>query len=731
MIYRASVEIGGRELTIETGRLAKQANGAALIRYGDTVIMATACAATKPRENASFLPLTVDYREYTYAAGKFPGGFHKREGRPSEKEILTSRLIDRPLRPLFPEGYFRDTQIVALVFSADGVNDPDTMSICGASAALYLSDIPFTTPIAGVRMGYVDNQHVVNPTPAQLAASRLNLVVAGSEDALVMVEAAAKEVSEEVLLESLLLAHEQIRKIIGLIKHLAQQKQPVKPVVEPPVMPAEAVAEVRQAVADKILAALYTPGKLASERAMGAVKDELLGAISEEEKEKKVLFGGIFEKLKEEIFREEILVKGTRPDRRGTEEIRPIDIEVGVMPRTHGSALFTRGETQALVTATLGTPEDTQIMDTLDGESEKTFMVHYNFPPFSVGEVAFLRGPGRREIGHGALAEKALKAMAPAEEQFPYTIRVVSDILESNGSSSMATVCGGSLALMDAGVPIPKHIAGVAMGLIKEGDRYAVLTDIAGFEDHYGDMDFKVAGTVDGVTALQMDIKITGITPEIMKQALDQAKRGRMYILGKMNAVLAKPRENLAANAPRLHTMEIAVHRIKDLIGPGGKNIKAIVLATGAKIDIEDDGKVKIYASDEQSAQDAIRRINELCEEAEIGKVYTGRVTRLETYGAFVEIFPGTEGLMHISEVAHQRTHDIRDVVNVGDEIQVKVLGIEPPNKIRLSMKALQEPPAGMEESGSSESHGHHREHRDRREGHGDRDRGPRGPRRH
>jgi polyribonucleotide nucleotidyltransferase len=715
-------------LTIETGRLAKQANGAVMIRYGDTVIMATACAATKPRENASFLPLTVDYREYTYAAGKFPGGFHKREGRPSEKEILTSRLIDRPLRPLFPEGYYRDTQIVALVFSADGVNDPDTISICGASAALYLSDIPFTTPIAGVRMAYNDGQHVVNPTPAQLETSRLNLVVAGSADAIVMVEAAAKEVSEEILLESLLLAHEQIRKIIGLIQDLYAQKQPVKPVVEKPAVPDEVVAEIRQAVTDKILGALYTSGKLASERAMDAVKDELVSAIPDEEKEKRALYGGVFERLKEEIFREEILAKGMRPDRRGPEVIRPIDIEVGVMPRTHGSALFTRGETQALVTATLGTPEDTQIMDTLDGESEKTFMVHYNFPPFSVGEVAFLRGPGRREIGHGALAEKALKAMAPGEEQFPYTIRVVSDILESNGSSSMATVCGGSLALMDAGVPLPKHIAGVAMGLIKEGDRYAILTDIAGFEDHYGDMDFKVAGTVDGVTALQMDIKITGITPEIMKQALDQAKRGRLYILDKMNAVLAKPRENLAANAPRLHVMEIAVHRIKDLIGPGGKNIKAIVVATGAKIDIEDDGKVKIYASDEQSAQNAIRRINELCEEAEIGKVYTGRVTRLETYGAFVEIFPGTEGLMHISEVAHQRTRDIRDVVNVGDEIQVKVLGIEPPNKIRLSMKALQEPPPGQpaEEEGAGEGRGQHRERRERRDGHGDRPRGPR-----
>ena len=727
-MFRATVEIGGKELIIETGRLAKQANGSALVRYGDTVVLATACAQTKPRENADFLPLTVDYREYTYAAGKFPGGFHKREGRPSEKEILTSRQIDRPIRPLFPEGYFHETQVIALVFSADGVNDPDILSITGASTALYLSDIPFVTPVGAVRMGYVDGQLVVNPTTDMMDRTLLNLVVVASEEAIVMVEAGAKEVSEELLLEALRIAHQEIKKLVGLQKQLYAQKNPVKWTIPPIELPADLSAEIREKCAAKILDALYAPGKLNSERRMKAVKEEFLTAIPEEETEKRRHAGMIFERLKEELFRTELLEKRTRPDKRSTEQIRPIDIEVGLMPRTHGSALFTRGETQALVTITLGTPDDIQIMDTLDGESSKAFMVHYNFPPFSVGEVSFLRGPGRREIGHGALAERAIRTVIPTDEQFPYTIRVVSDILESNGSSSMATVCGGSLALMDAGVPIPKHIAGVAMGLIKEGDRYAILTDIAGFEDHYGDMDFKVAGTADGVTALQMDIKITGITPEIMKEALDQAHRGRMFLLEKMNAAIAQPRASLSENAPRLYKLEIAVHRIKDLIGPGGKNIKAIVDATKAKIDIENDGTVKIYALDEASAQDAIRRINELCEEAEVGKTYHGRVTRLETYGAFVEIIPGTEGLLHISEVSHRRIADIRDELKLGDEILVKVLGIEPPNKIRLSMKALQEPPPGGDERDRGhDSHGGHDRRGDRDHRGGDRDhRGPR-----
>jgi polyribonucleotide nucleotidyltransferase len=725
-MVRTSVEIGGKELIVETGRLAKQANGSALVRYGDTVVLATACAQTKPRENADFLPLTVDYREYTYAAGKFPGGFHKREGRPSEKEILTSRLIDRPIRPLFPEGYYHETQVIALVFSADGMNDPDILSITGASTALYLSDLPFVTPIGAVRVGYVDGQLVVNPTTDLIARCLLNLVVVASEEAIVMVEAAAKEVSEELLLEALRLAHEEIKKLVRMQKELRDRNPVPKWTVPPVQLPADLAAEIREKYSSRILEALYTRGKLISERQMKAVKEELVSGIPEEETEKRRFAAMIFERLKEELFRTELLEKRIRPDHRSTEEIRPIDIEVGLMPRTHGSALFTRGETQSLVTITLGTPDDSQIMDTLDGESAKTFMVHYNFPPFSVGEVSFLRGPGRREIGHGALAERALRAIIPADEQFPYTIRVVSDILESNGSSSMATVCGGSLGLMDAGVPIPKHVAGVAMGLIKEGDRYAVLTDIAGFEDHYGDMDFKVAGTADGVTALQMDIKITGITPEIMKEALDQAHRGRMFLLEKMSGIIDKPRESLSENAPRLYKIEIAVHRIKDLIGPGGKNIKAIVDATKAKIDIENDGTVRIYAVDEASAQDAIRRINELCEEAEVGKTYHGRVTRLETYGAFVEIIPGTEGLLHISEVSHRRIADIRDELRLGDEILVKVLGIEPPNKIRLSMKALQEPPPGGDER---DSHGprEHREHRGDRDRHGDREhRGPR-----
>ncbi|MBP7865432.1 MAG: polyribonucleotide nucleotidyltransferase [Acidobacteria bacterium] len=726
MQHRASLEIGGRELSIETGRLAKQADGAALVRYGDTVVLVTACAAREPKD-VDFLPLTVDYKEYTYAAGRFPGGFFKREGRPTEKEILTSRCIDRPIRPLFPEGYNCETQVIAFVVSADGENEPDVLSMLGASSALYFSDIPFHKPIAGVRIGLIDGALTVNPRIPDMERTTLNLVVVGSEDAIVMVECSCKEIAEGQMLEALDLAHGEIRRLIGLQKEIHAKLQPVKRVVEPPVYPEDLMSEVRGKYGEAILAAIRTPGKLNSERRVKELKKEIVESYPEEDEARRKLVKRVFDRLKEEIFRKDLLENRRRTDDRAFDQIRPLDMELSFIPRTHGSALFTRGETQSLVTVTLGTSGDSQVMETLDGESSKTFMVHYNFPPFSVGEVAFLRGPGRREIGHGALAEKALRAVIPPTEVFPYTIRVVSDILESNGSSSQATICGGSLALMDAGVPISKAVAGVAMGLVLEGDKHAILTDIAGFEDHYGDMDFKVAGTRDGITALQMDIKIEGITPAIMKEALEQALRGRLFLLDKMDAVIDKPRPELSSTAPRYYTMTISDYKIKDLIGPGGKTIKSIVEATKAKIDIENDGTVKIFASDEKAAEDARRRINDICAEAEVGKVYTGKVTRLEAYGAFVEILPGTDGLMHISEVSHRRTPDIHDVLKLGDEIQVKVIGIEPPNKVKLSMKALQEPPEGMSPEEERHDDRPPRRHHDRPRG----DRGDRGDRGH
>lgn len=726
MQHRATLEIGGRELSIETGRLAKQADGAVLVRYGDTVVLVTACAAREPKD-VDFLPLTVDYKEYTYAAGRFPGGFFKREGRPTEKEILTSRCIDRPIRPLFPEGYNCETQVIAFVVSADGENEPDVLSMLGASSALYFSDIPFHKPIAGVRIGLIDGALTVNPRIPDMERTTLNLVVVGSEDALVMVECSCKEIGESRMLEALDMAHGEIRRLIGLQKEIHAKIQPVKRVVEPPVYPEDLMAEVRGKYGDAILAAIRTPGKLNSERRVKELKKEIIESYPEEDEAQRKLVKRVFDRLKEEIFRKDLLENRRRTDDRAFDQIRPLDMELSFIPRTHGSALFTRGETQSLVTVTLGTSGDSQVMETLDGESSKTFMVHYNFPPFSVGEVAFLRGPGRREIGHGALAEKALRAVIPPTDVFPYTIRVVSDILESNGSSSQATICGGSLALMDAGVPITKAVAGVAMGLVLEGDRHAILTDIAGFEDHYGDMDFKVAGTRDGITALQMDIKIEGITPAIMKEALEQALRGRLFLLDKMDAVIDKPRSELSSTAPRYYTMTISDYKIKDLIGPGGKTIKSIVEATKAKIDIENDGTVKIFASDEKAAEDARRRINDICAEAEVGKVYTGKVTRLEAYGAFVEILPGTDGLMHISEVSHRRTPDIHDVLKLGDEIQVKVIGIEPPNKVKLSMKALQEPPEGMSVEEDRDGDRPPRRHHDRPRG----DRGDRGDRGH
>jgi len=677
---QVSIPLGNTTLTIECGKLAKQAHGSAYVRYGDTVVLATACT-TDPREGIDFFPLTVDYREYNYAAGKIPGGFFKREGRPTEKEIITSRLIDRPVRPLFPEGFNDETQVIAMVLSADSEYNPDVVGVVAGAAALYLSDIPFLTPIGAVRVGLVGGQLVTNPTYAEIKTSLLNLVVVGTEDAIVMVEAAAKEVSEPAILDAINYAHEQIRKIVAVEKELFQKLGIRKREFTAPVRDEALYREVKEKTEARLHEAMDTSkyAKLESHRRIVKIREELLESYPKEDEAKRREAAHYFDALEEKLFREDVLMK---------RQVRSITCEVGMLPRTHGSALFTRGETQALVTATLGTAEDMQRLDVLEGESFKRFMLHYNFPPFSVGEVAFLRGPGRREIGHGNLAERALISIIPGEEAFPYTIRVVSDILESNGSSSMATVCGGCLALMDAGVPVKAPVAGIAMGLVKEGDKYAILTDIAGAEDHYGDMDFKVAGTKEGITALQMDIKITGVTPAIMAEALDQAKAGRLHVLGKMLEALPEARTTISVHAPRIFTLRINPSKIGELIGPGGKVIRGIIEQTGVKIDVEDDGRVNVAATEQESADKAIKMIKDLLAEAELGKTYLGKVVRLADFGAFVEIFPGTDGLLHISEVAEHRIADIRKELKEGDQLLVKVISIDG-NKIRLSRKAV------------------------------------------
>jgi polyribonucleotide nucleotidyltransferase len=688
-MQQISIPLGASTLTIECGKLAKQANGSALVRYGDTVVLATACS-TEPREGIDFFPLTVDYREYTYAAGKIPGGFFKREGRPTEKEILTSRLIDRPLRPMFPDGFKDETQIIAMVLSADSDNNPDVIGVVAGAAAVYLSDIPFYNPVGAVRVGLVDGRLVTNPSYSEIKTSLLNITIAGTDDAIVMVEAGASEVSEETILEAIQYGHAEIKKIVAAQKDLFERMGVQKRDFAAPPRDEVLFSEVEQKAGKALHEAMDTSvyKKLESHRKIAEIRKALVESYPEEEEEKRRQVAHYFDALEEKYFREDVLLKRQRPDHRAFDQVRDITCEVSLLPRTHGSALFTRGETQALVTCTLGTAEDVQRMDVLEGEAFKRFMLHYNFPPFSVGEVGFLRGPGRREIGHGALAERALLAIIPEEKDFPYTIRVVSDIMESNGSSSMATVCGGCLALMDAGVPIKAPVAGIAMGLVKEGDKYAVLTDIAGAEDHYGDMDFKVAGTKDGITALQMDIKITGITPQIMSEALAQAKAARLHVLAKMLETLPEPRPNISAYAPHIYTLRINKQKIGELIGPGGKVIRGIIEQTGVKIDVEDDGQVNVAATDEAAANKALKMIKDLLAEAEVGKTYLGKVVRLADFGAFVEIFPGTDGLLHISEVAEHRIRDIRDELKEGDQLLVKVISIEG-NKIRLSRKAV------------------------------------------
>ncbi|HEY0781957.1 MAG TPA: polyribonucleotide nucleotidyltransferase, partial [Thermoanaerobaculia bacterium] len=635
-------------------------------------------------------PLTVDYKEYTYAGGRIPGGFFKREGRPTEKEIITSRLIDRPLRPLFPDGYFSETQIIAFCLSADSENDPDILAINGASAALVLSEIPFYHPVGAVRVGLINGEIILNPTNSQRGVSDLDLVVVGTEEAVAMVEAGANQISEELILECIFRAHAEIQKIIHSQHELYRASGKQKPSWNPPELyPDSLYQQVRGELHGPLKAALFRKGKDERKQSVAAVTKPYLEQIPADEAERKGQTKKIITRLEEEILREVVLQERTRFDNRRLDEIRDIAVDVGLLPRTHGSALFTRGETQALVSATLGTHRDAQVIEEYEGESVQKFLLHYNFPPFSVGEVKFLRGPGRREIGHGVLARRALIPVLPHEDDFPYTLRVISDILESNGSSSMATVCGGSLALFDAGVPLLAPVAGVAMGLLKGDEGFAVLTDIAGQEDHYGDMDFKVAGTRDGITALQMDIKITGVTREIMQQALAQAKAGRMHILGIMEGSMPKPRIEISKFAPRLYSLVIPKEKIRDVIGPGGKTIRSIIEETGCDIEIEDDGKVVIASPDEPAARRAITMIERLTEVPEVGKVYTGQVRRVESYGAFVEIMPGTDGLVHISELAPYRVREVTDLVKEGDEMTVKVINIDEGGKVRLSRKAV------------------------------------------
>jgi polyribonucleotide nucleotidyltransferase len=689
--HQVTVEVGGRPLILETGKIAKQANGAIVARYGDTVVLTTACMATT-KNDRDFLPLTVDYRENTYSAGKIPGGFFKREGRPSEKEVLTSRLIDRPMRPLFPESWRNETQIVSMVLSADSENDPDVIAVTSASAAAYCSDLPFDTPIAAVRVGLLNGQLVANPSVAEQKTSLINIVIAGSEEGIVMVESGALEVSEETVVDALEFGHTQIKKIVAAIRELHAKIKPTKVVVAPFPFDDALYAEMEKKYGAKLHDAVDTEKhpKKESYQLVDALKDEILKAIPEENLEKRTLAKRAFERLREKLFREDILNARRRPDGRSFDTIRKITCEVGLLPRVHGSALFTRGETQALATLTLGTKEDMQRLDLLFEQDQfKRFLLHYNFPPFSVGEVKFLRGPGRREIGHGALAERALRNLLPPDTDFPYAMRLVSDILESNGSSSMATVCGGSLALMDAGVPLKAPCAGIAMGLVVgDKNKYSILTDIAGAEDHYGDMDFKVAGTREGITALQMDIKVLNITISMMREALAQAKTARLQILDIMEATLSEARTSISAYAPRLFKLKIPQDKIRDLIGPGGKKIKSIIEATGVKIDVLEDGTVHIFSTSGAGGDAALQMVRDVTASAEIGKTYLGKVVRLAEFGAFVELFPGTDGLLHISEISEHRIRDVRDELKLGDQVLVKVLSIEG-NKVRLSRKAL------------------------------------------
>lgn len=688
-MHSYSIELGGRTLTMEIGKIAKQANGAVLVRYGDTAVVVAATGTKTPREGVDFFPLTVDFEEKMYAVGKIPGGFIKREGRPAETAILTSRLIDRPIRPMFPEGYHNDVQIVATAVSVDPDNAPDIPAMIGASCALSISNIPFEGPIAGVRVGMIDGQYIINPTIEQAKVSRLNLAVAGTKDAILMVEAGAKEISEDEMLDAIWFGHEEIKKLVEwqekIMAEVGKPKMEV-PVYEPP---AELAAEIEAYGAEQLKAALMDANKLEREENVARIKAEIADAFMEKYPDNAKDVAYITQKLVKKIVRRTISVDKIRPDGRALDEVRPVTCEVGLLARPHGSALFTRGQTQILNVLALAPLSEAQTLDGLGVELTKRYIHHYNFPPYSVGETKPLRSPGRREIGHGALAERALLPVIPSEEEFPYAIRLVSETLESNGSSSMGSVCASTLSLMDAGVPIKAPVAGVAMGLVKDGDYFTILTDIQGLEDALGDMDFKVAGTKNGITAIQMDIKIDGINKEIFKQALAQAKRGREHIMGIMLDCIAEPRKELSKYAPKITTIHVDPEKISKIIGPGGKTIKKIVEETGAKIDIEEDGRVYIAAVNSEEAAKAIDMINGITTEAEVGKVYTGKVTRLMAFGAFVEILPGKEGLVHISQLSTERVNKVEDVVSVGDEIVVKVTEIDQKGRINLSRKAV------------------------------------------
>lgn len=681
------VEIKGKRLVIETGEIAKQSDGAVVVRYGDTVVLATAVAAKHAREGLDFFPLTVDYQEKAYAAGKIPGGYFKREGRPSQKEVLTSRLIDRPIRPLFPKGFYCETQGIVSVLSYGEENVAEILGITGISAALMLSDIPFEGPVAAVKVGRINGDFIINPDLSESEKLDMNLIVAGTEDSVLMVEGEAIEVSEATLLQAIDYAHSEIKRITAIQKDLRNTAGKGKRLLTPPVVEEELRDKVKAYVIERMKDAVEIPDKQRRQETLDMILDETIKQFNTPEKDITKDVADAFFELERNLVRRMIIEEGIRTDGRKPDEIRDISARVGILPRAHGSALFVRGETQALVTTTLGTADDEQKIETLEGETYKTFMLHYNFPPFSVGEVKPLRSPGRREIGHGALAERALKPAIPSKEVFPYTIRVVSDILESNGSSSMATVCGGTLALMDAGVPIKAPVAGIAMGLIQEGDKNIVLTDILGLEDHLGDMDFKVTGTEKGITAFQLDVKTGGINTSIMEKALEQARQGRLFILNKMKEVISSPREKLAQYAPRIYTMQIKQEKIRDVIGTGGKVIRGIIEQTGVKIDINDAGVINIASSDETSAQKAIEIINGIIAEAELGRIYIGKVKRIVDFGAFVEIMPGTEGLLHISQIDEKRIDKVTDVLKEGEEVPVKVIEIDKMGRIRLSRK--------------------------------------------
>jgi len=695
MIHSVEIEIGGRTMVIENGRVAKQANGAVTVRYGDSMILASACATREAVEGQDFMPLSVDYREKAYAAGKIPGGFFKREGRPSEKEILSCRIIDRPIRPMFPEGYTNEVQIIVMVLSHDRENDPDTLGLIGSAAALAVSDIPFPDTLAGVRVGRINGEFVINPTLSQQEESDLLIILAGTADSITMVEGGAYEVPEEVMIDALRFGHDHIRQIVAKIDELKALCGKAKKEVAPKEVNTALIARVDELLGDRIKQVNAIVSKDERGDAKFALSKEICAALETEFPEELGKIKTYIQEKDAEEMRRMIVEEGRRLDNRGFDEVRPITCDVSVLPRTHGSALFTRGQTQALVTVTLGTKIDEQRLDELEGESTKSYMLHYNFPPFSVGEVRPIRGVGRREVGHGALAERALNPVIPVGARFPYTIRIVSDILESNGSSSMATVCGGSLAMMDSGVPVKAPVAGIAMGLIKEGEKVIVLTDILGDEDHFGDMDFKVTGTADGLTALQMDIKIKGLDLDIMRMALEKARAARMHILGEMAKTIEQPRSDISQYAPRIITIKINPEKIGEVIGPGGKGIRAIVEETGAKIDIDDDGTVLI-ASVEAAAGEAARdRVLAIVEEPEVGKEYDGIVRRIADFGAFVEILPGTDGLIHISELAHERVDRVEDVLKLGDHVRVKVINIDGDGKVRLSRRALIPEPEG------------------------------------